>query len=87
MFKLIIFHILILIVPFLSLGIILALLGKYSELRIFYKKYGYWLLIIGLTISITLFYLNPIFSKSSRDSSYVPPYLEDGSIISGSTQE
>ena len=87
MLKLIIFHILILIVPFLSVGIFLLIIGKYSELFIYFKKYGYWLIIIGLTISITIFYLNPIFSKSSRDSSYIPPYLEDGSIISGTTLE
>ena len=44
-------------------------------------------LIIGLSISIILFYINPIFSGKNIDESYSPPYIKNGEIISGTIQE
>lgn len=87
MIKLLIFHLLILICPFIMLGFYYCLVGKYSKLNEIPNRYGYELAIFGLFISITIFYLNPILSDSSIDNNYTPPYMENGRIISGSVKE
>ena len=87
MIKLLIFHFLILICPFIIIGFYYCIIGRYSRLKEIPNLYGYKLTIIGLFISITIFYLNPILSDSSVDNNYTPPYMEDGNIISGSVKE
>ncbi|MDG2187740.1 MAG: hypothetical protein P8K09_05715 [Hyphomicrobiales bacterium] len=87
MIKLLVFHILILICPFFIISIFYCLIGKYSKLREIPDRYGYKLLVLGLFISITIFYLNPILSGSSVDNNYIPPYMEGGKIISGTIKE
>ena len=44
-------------------------------------------LLLGLSISIIIFYLNPLLSGVSRDNNYTPPYIEEGKIISGNVSE
>ncbi|MAT22455.1 MAG: hypothetical protein CML86_03005 [Rhodobiaceae bacterium] len=87
MAKLIILHLLILSIPFVFTGLFYILSGRVNDLKKIPKVYGYKLLILGLSISILIFYLNPILSGVSRDNNYTPPYLEDGKIISGNVNE
>ena len=61
--------------------------GRSKALRDIPEVYGYKLLILGLSISIIIFYLNPILSGISRDNNYTPPYIEDGKIVSGNVNE
>ncbi len=87
MAKLIILHLLILSTPFIIMGFFYIMSGRSKELRNIPNIYGYKLLILGLSISIIIFYLNPILSGVSRDNNYTPPYIEDGKIISGNVDE
>ena len=87
MAKLIILHLLILSTPFILIGLFYIFSGRTGELKNIPKVYGYKLLILGLSISIIIFYLNPIFSGVSRDNNYAPPYIEEGKIISGKVSE
>ena len=87
MAKLIILHLLILSIPFVFMGLFYILSDRVNDLKKIPKVYGYKLLILGLSISILIFYLNPILSGESRDNNYTPPYLEDGKIISGNVNE
>jgi hypothetical protein len=87
MIKLIIFHLFIVLTPFIIFYLINLFLPKRKNIKeIFIQKFS-TLLIIGLSISIILFYINPIFSGKNIDESYSPPYIKNGEIISGTIQE
>ena len=69
------------------MGIFYIFSGRTNELKNIPRIYGYKLLILGLFISIIIFYLNPIMSGVSKDNNYTPPYIEEGKIISGNVTE
>ncbi len=73
--------------PFIVFYLINFFLPKRKNTKdIFIQKFS-TLLIIGLSISIILFYINPIFSSKNIDKSYSPPYIKNGEIISGTIQD
>ncbi|NDD49145.1 MAG: hypothetical protein EBZ28_04710 [Alphaproteobacteria bacterium] len=87
MIKLIIFHLFLILTPFIIFYLLNSLLpNRKNTKEIFTQKFS-TLLIIGLSISIILFYINPIFSAKNIDKSYSPPYIKNGEIISGTIQE
>ena len=87
MARLLILHLLIISIPFILMGFFYIFSGRTSELKNIPRIYGYKLLILGLSISIIIFYLNPLLSGVSRDNNYTPPYIEEGKIISGNVSE
>ena len=87
MFKIIILHFMLAVLPLTIYVIYLYI--KYQDINInnFDKKITDILIVIGLLSAITLFYMTALMYGSDANSTYSPPYMLNGTIISGEVNE
>jgi nitric oxide reductase large subunit len=87
MFKIIILHLLLAVLPLFSYIIYLYLRYQNININRFNKKTTYILIVSGLLSAITLFYTTALMYGSDASSTYTPPYIINGTIVSGEVNE